>query len=64
MANHKWKELKLEVEAYICQKCGCEKYAIAYKWGGWEYKMPNDVKTENEFFYRLVRPDCNDDVKK
>ena len=59
MKNHKWKRLQLSTEAYVCVKCKCEKYAIATKWGSWEYKMPNDTKTENESFYRLIRPDCN-----
>ncbi len=44
MANHKWGKIKMNVEAYKCSVCGCEKYACSSMMGGWEYYQP-DTKT-------------------
>ena len=61
MKKHKWKRMKCNIEAYECEKCGCEKYAISYLYGGWEYYLPGEIKPLNKSFNRLTRPECTNE---
>lgn len=53
--------MKCNIEAYECEKCGCEKYAISYLYGGWEYYLPGEIKPLNKSFNRLTRPECTNE---
>ena len=55
MKKHKWAPLKMNVEAYKCEKCGCEKIAVSYNYGGWEYGFLAPFPANKKSF---IRPDC------